>query len=53
MVKIALVLECPSQGTDEQVYSHVARRFLPEIELHCRPLVNKPRLIAECGTVAA
>ena len=48
-MKVGLILECGSQGPDEQVYRHLAHRLGLDIELACVPLVNKRRLVLECG----
>lgn len=52
-MKVGLILECGSRGPDEQVCTHLTHRLEPEIELACVTLVNKRRLVLECGAAAA
>ena len=52
-MKVGLILECGGGGPDQQVCVYLIRRVAPQVELTCVTLSNKPRLIAECGAVAA
>ena len=52
-MKIGLILECPKQGTDHQVYEYVVSTLCPGIEIMVVPSVNKPALISKCGEIAS
>ena len=52
-MKVGLILECGRGGPDQQVCLHLIHRIAPQVELICMTLSSKPRLIAECGAVAA
>ena len=52
-MKVGLILECGRGGPDQQVCVYLIRRVAPHVGLTCVTLSNKPRLIAECGAVAA
>jgi len=51
-MKLGLILECPNQGTDHQVYNHVITRLCPDISLNITGCVNKKDLINKCGPIA-
>lgn len=53
-MKLGLILECPKQGTDHQVYEYVIKKLCPAIEIVVVPSgsTNKPGMIAKCGEVA-
>ena len=53
-MKLGLILECPKQGTDHQVYEYVIKKLCPAIEVVVVPsgTTNKPGMIAKCGEVA-
>ncbi len=53
-MKLGLILECPKQGTDHQVYEYVIRALCPAIEIVVVPSgsTNKPGMIAKCGIIA-
>lgn len=53
-MKLGLILECPRQGTDHQVYEYVIKKLCPAIEVVVVPSgsTNKPGMIAKCGEVA-
>jgi len=48
-MKVGMIFECAAQGPDLQVCSYLARRLAPDISIEPVTLINKPRLIAECG----
>jgi hypothetical protein len=52
-MKLGLILECAPDGPDEQIYSHLAKALIPKIDLQCRTLINKQKLVFDCGAVAA
>lgn len=52
-MKIGFIFECGPQGADKQVCEFLAREIRPEITPVSRTLDNKPRLLQECGLVAA
>jgi hypothetical protein len=52
VMKIGLILECPKQGTDHQVYEYVVSELCPGIDIMVIPSVNKPALISKCGEIA-
>jgi len=54
-MKIGLILECPKQGTDHQVYEYVISTLCPGIEILVIPsgAANKPGLISKCGEIAS
>jgi hypothetical protein len=53
MIKVGLILECGPGGPDEQIYRHLAQALIPKIKLSCETMVDKPKLVADCGKVAA
>jgi len=54
-MKVGLILECPKQGTDHQVYEYVISRLCSDIEIVVIPsgASNKPGLISKCGMIAS
>jgi hypothetical protein len=52
-MKLGLILECGPGGPDEQVYSHLIRALAPKVKLQCETMVDKKKLVAGCGKVAA
>lgn len=54
-MKLGLILECPRQGTDHQVYEYVISQLCPGIEVVVIPsgATNKPGLISKCGGIAS
>jgi hypothetical protein len=52
-VKVGIICECGPQGAEVQVFPELARRIDASLEIDCVPLDQKPRLIRECGRVAA
>lgn len=53
-MKLGLILECPPQGTDHQVYKYVIEKLCPGIEIVVIPgATNKPELINNCGKIAS
>ena len=53
-MKLGLILECPKQGTDHQVYEYVINQLCNAIEVVVIPsgTTNKPSMIANCGEIA-
>ena len=51
-MKLGLILECPNQGTDHQVYNYVITTLCPGISLNITGCVNKKDLINKCGPIA-
>jgi hypothetical protein len=52
-MKLGLILECGPGGPDEQIYSHLVRSLAPKVNLQCETMVEKRKLVAGCGKVAA
>ena len=52
-MKIGFIFECGPEGADKQVCEYLAREIQPEITPVSRTLDNKPRLLQDCGLVAA
>ncbi|MCC6133825.1 MAG: DUF4276 family protein [Gammaproteobacteria bacterium] len=52
-MKIGFIFECGPEGADKQVCEFLAREICPEITPVSRTLDNKPRLLQDCGLVAA
>ena len=52
-MRIGFIFECGPAGADQQVCEYLARQLRPEVTPISRTLDNKPRLIQECGAVAA
>ena len=52
-MKLGLILECGPGGPDEQVYSHLVRTLSPKVKLECETMIEKRKLVAGCGKVAA
>jgi hypothetical protein len=51
-MKLGLILECPKQGTDHQVYEYVISKLCPTITLSITGCMNKKDLISKCGMIA-
>jgi len=51
--KVGFIFECGRDGPDYKVCNHFLGRLNDKIEMVARFLDNKPRLLAECGGVAA
>jgi hypothetical protein len=51
--KVGFIFECGRGGPDFLVCNHFLGRLNPRIEMVPRFLDNKPRLVTECGDVAA
>lgn len=52
-MKLGLILECGPGGPDEQIYSHLVHALAPKVQLQCETMVDKRKLVAGCGKVAA
>lgn len=52
-MKIGFIFECGPAGADQQVCEYLARQLCAEMTPVSRTLDNKPRLLQECGAVAA
>jgi hypothetical protein len=52
-MKIGFIFECGPDGADKQVCEYLAREIRPEVTPVSRTLDNKPRLLQDCGLVAA
>jgi len=52
-MKIGFIFECGPEGADKQVCEYLAREIRPEVTPVSRTLDNKPRLLQDCGLVAA
>ena len=52
-MKIGFIFECGPEGADKQVCEYLACEIRPEITPVSRTLDNKPRLLQDCGLVAA
>ncbi|MDR2115436.1 MAG: hypothetical protein LBP87_03540 [Planctomycetaceae bacterium] len=54
-MKLGLILECPPNGTDHQVYDYIVRKLCPSIEIFVLPTgtSNKPQMIENCGKIAS
>jgi len=52
-MKIGFIFECGPQGADKQVCEYLAAQIRPGITPVSRTLDNKPRLLQDCGLVAA
>lgn len=52
-MKIGFIFECGPEGADKQVCEYLAREIRPGITPVSRTLDNKPRLLQDCGLVAA
>jgi Domain of unknown function (DUF4276) len=52
-MKIGMIFECGPSGADKKVCEHLAKQLLPSIEIASVTLDNKPKMIAECGSVAS
>lgn len=51
-MKLGLILECPKQGTDHQVYQHIISQLCPGLALEIVGSVNKREMIQDCGEMA-
>ncbi|MDR0704826.1 MAG: hypothetical protein LBF88_07545 [Planctomycetaceae bacterium] len=51
-MKLGLILECPSQGTDHLVYEYIIKKLRQNIEVDVVGLNNKKNLIVQCGNIA-
>lgn len=52
-MKLGLILECPLQGTDQQVYEYVIKQLNTTLGIITQPAgTNKPQMIQNCGKVA-
>jgi len=53
IMKLGLILECPKQGTDQQVYEFVIEKLCPQLQVISQPAGNnKPQMIQNCGKAA-
>jgi hypothetical protein len=52
-MKVGFIFECGPQGADKQVCEYLAAQIKPGVIPVSRTLDNKPRLLQECGLVAA
>jgi hypothetical protein len=52
-MKVGFIFECGPEGADKQVCEYLAQQIRPGITPVSRTLDNKPRLLQECGLVAA
>ena len=52
-MKIGFIVECGPQGAEMEVIPFLARQLCPDIEMDVIPLDRKPRLIQQCGEMAA
>lgn len=52
-MKIGFIFECGPEGADKKVCEYLARKIRPEALPVSRTLDNKPKLIQDCGKVAA
>ncbi len=52
-MKIGFIFECGPEGADKQVCEYLACEIRPDITPLSRTLDNKPRLLQDCGLVAA
>ena len=52
-MKIGLILECGPDGPDQHVCKRLISLLLPDAEVSFTTLINKPRLLRECGPSAA
>ncbi|MDR2345759.1 MAG: hypothetical protein LBE18_06805 [Planctomycetaceae bacterium] len=54
-MKLGLILECPANGTDHQVYEHVIHELCPSIKILAVPTgtSNKRQMIENCGKIAS
>lgn len=52
-MRIGIIVESAPGGPDMQVCSHVALQLRPEAKIEVSTLINKRRLIEECGAQAA
>jgi len=53
MTKIGFIFEGGPEGADKQVCEFLARQIHPEVTPISQTLDNKPRLLQNCGLVAA
>jgi hypothetical protein len=51
-MKIGMVFECGPDGVDVKVYTYLAKKFVPEIEIQPITLDNKKGVVRECGKVS-
>ncbi|MDR1142440.1 MAG: hypothetical protein LBL62_12165 [Planctomycetaceae bacterium] len=52
-MKLGLILECPPNGTDHQVYEYVIRRLCPSLDVKPTGTKNKLQMIEKCGNIAS
>ena len=52
-MKVGFIFECGPQGADKQVCEYLAAQIRPGVIPVSRTLDNKPRLLQDCGLVAA
>ncbi|MDR2641629.1 MAG: DUF4276 family protein [Planctomycetaceae bacterium] len=51
-MKLGLILECPIEGTDHQVYEYVVQQLCPQLEIIVEGHRNKKLMIDNCGKTA-
>ena len=52
-MKVGMIFECGPFGADKAVCEHLIYRIKPDMQIVSETLDNKPKLIAQCGDVAA
>ncbi|MDR1270468.1 MAG: hypothetical protein LBK82_13180 [Planctomycetaceae bacterium] len=51
-MKLGLILECPTEGTDHLVYKYVAQQLCPQLKIIVEGHRNKKLMIDNCGKTA-
>jgi len=52
-MRLGMIFECGPDGADMKVCEHLVKHLRPDARIRSITLDNKPKLIAECGAVAA
>lgn len=48
-----MIFECAPGGADQQVCEYLAKQLIPNVTISSITLINKPSMIAECGSAAS